>query len=177
MLGLLLGICGWEIFWWGRRKHLRRVAFRSAVRRARRSGKPLLIVGVPDRKQTAVSDGYGCGAPEKGDVVLDVRDTTECPRNFQLRSVEDLGAWPDKHFGAAFVPFVLEHTCDPVRALGELRRVADAVYVVHPQPWTVFAWILPGHAWLVQRAGPQGLRFRRLRRRCNVPTRLGGDRG
>ena len=78
-------------------------------------------------------------------------------------------------FGAAFVSFTLEHTCDPHAALAELHRVADEVFVVYPKPWRLSGRLLPGRRWTVHEDRPGRLRFEPITgKRCNSASRYGG---
>ena len=147
----------------------RKREFRLALARAREVGRPLLVVGLPQ------GDPYGCGYPEEGDVVLYLHsDTSQCSNQVQ-GSVEDLSRWPDGHFAVAFVSHVLEHACDPHRALDELQRVAGEIVLLYPPWWALSAWVVPGHAWLIHGSGTGTVALTRLRDRCNVPTYFGGD--
>jgi SAM-dependent methyltransferase len=131
------------------RKALYQKAFES------KGDKPLLVVGTPHGM-------YGCG-----DVVLDLDNNGEC-QNTVVGSVENI-PFPDKHFGAVFASHVLEHVCDPHKALSELHRVSDNVFVAWPRPWRIIAWANPGHAWLM--TGPDS--FKPLRKSCNAVGFLG----
>ena len=104
---------GWQAWDGLNRLQERRTTFAKALATARHRGKPLLIVGLPYGM-------YGCGSAADGDVVLDLRTLRQCPNQVQ-GSVEDLTRWSEKHFGAAFVSHVVEHTCDPRRAVAELE--------------------------------------------------------
>ena len=156
---VLGGVAAWEACTAMAGKIRRRQAFKAAYAAARMRGKPLLIVGEPDGE-------YPCG-----DVVIDIREGSVCPR-YVKASVEDLSMFASGQFGACLCSHVLEHVCDPGRALSELQRVADEVHVVYPRAHRLVTWLLPGSVWIVGRDGNQ-LRFRRIRRRCNSPTRLG----
>jgi len=158
MKGLFQAFLTWEAFWLAHALLERRSLYAKARKAADVVGKPLLVVGAPYGM-------YGCG-----DVVLDPKDTGECP-NVVTESVESI-PFPDKHFGAVFASHVLEHVCHPQRALSELHRVADSVYIAWPRPWRTIAWANPGHTWLMGKK--QGdFTFRPLRDDCNAPRFFG----
>ena len=123
----------------------------------------MLVVGEPDGE-------YPC--PPTGGALVDLRQTSVC-RNHVRASVESLPMFRDKQFGAAFCSHVLEHVNQPQRALAELRRVADHVWISYPRPWRIATYLIPGHTWLIVPNGRGGLNFHRLRRRGNRPTRYG----
>jgi SAM-dependent methyltransferase len=148
----------WEIGWFLVQLIQRRSVHAAARAAALLAGKPLLVVGNPHGQ-------YPCG-----DVVLDLQQTGECPNTVQS-TVESI-PYPDKHFGAAYVSHVLEHVCDPQKALAELRRVAEHVFVVYPYPWRLVSWLVPGHTWLVT-GNVQEPVFHQLRSTCNIPNYFG----
>ena len=141
--------------------------YSGALAAARAVGKPLLIVGLPQ------GDPYGCGQPENGDVVLDLQSTLKECRNHVQGSVEDLSRWGDHYFGAAFVSHVLEHTCDIHAAFRELHRVADQVVILFPPWWSLSAWVVPGHTWVLRQGSDGALRATRIRQGCNRPGYFG----
>jgi len=156
---MLRFVLAWELGWWLEGKLRRRKLFRQANRAAALKGKQLLVVGEPDGE-------YPCG-----DVVVDIRESSICPV-YVKASVEDLGAFKDKQFGAVFASHVLEHVAQPEKALAELHRVADEVFVAYPYPWRLATYLVPGHAWLMFRDG-DGFRFKRYIGTTNVPNRYG----
>lgn len=158
MKGILKAFLIWEGVWLAHAMIERKSLYKKAREDADAAGKPLLVVGAPYGM-------YGCG-----DVVLDPKDTGECP-NVVTESVEAI-PFPDKHFGAVFASHVLEHVCDPHKALAELHRVADRVYIAWPRPWRTISWANPGHAWLMTQKGSE-FEFRPLRDVCNAPRFFG----
>jgi len=154
-----VGVAAWEVGWYGIQLAERRKAYHRAVKAAKRRGKPLLVVGNPHGQ-------YGCG-----DVTLDIEPSTECP-NHVTSSVETL-PFSDKHFGAAFVSSVIEHSCQPYAALRELNRVADSIYVTYPWWWRLTTLLTPGHAWIVTKRDDGSLKFTPWRKACNVPGYFG----
>ena len=65
--------------------------------------------------------------------------------------------FPTGYFGAALISHVLEHletAQDAVRAVSELRRVADHVEVVGPHRFSVAGMVAKGHRlWVLQSRG------------------------
>jgi SAM-dependent methyltransferase len=155
---LLKAFLWWEGIWLAHALYERRSLYAQALKAARQEGKPLLVVGTPYGM-------YGCG-----DVTLDPKDTGECP-NVVTESVEAI-PFSDKHFGAVFASHVLEHVCEPEKALAELHRVADHVYIAWPRPWRTIAWVNRGHTWLMTKREGE-FQFRPLRDACNAPRFFG----
>ncbi len=134
-LKLLVGVGGWETFWWARRRNLRSTVYRSAAVRASQLGKPLVVVGAPDGGVTA---GYGCG-----DLTVDLFPSGVCPVPVVADVTKKLPFADDS--AVVFVSCVLEYVSDFNRALKELRRVAGKnLYVVRVEPWTLAAYLYPG---------------------------------
>lgn len=161
----------WETTWWLVGKHDRRVLYAAAEAAAQRRRKPMLVVGEPDAE-------YPCPTG-RGDALVDLRAASRC-RNFLRVNVESMPMFAGKQFGAALCSHVLEHCNSPQRALRELHRVADEVFVAYPRPWRLATWLVPGHVWIVTReaggdvGGGGGFRFTRIRPGPgNVPTRYG----
>jgi ubiquinone/menaquinone biosynthesis C-methylase UbiE len=88
-----------------------------------------------------------------GDVNVDIAGSGACVRDNVCFG--DIHALPfaDKQFGAALATHVLEHVQDPQRALAELHRVADEIFVVCPRWWGVHTWLQLQHRWYLRRDG------------------------
>ena len=120
----------------------RRRAWQTARDEADRRGRPLLNVGCPS---TRLLRAHPCG-----DVCLDsdIRRLAGCQAWEQcLADVREI-PYPAGTFGAALASHVLEHLPTPEdaeRALAELHRVAEVVYVVSPSPLNMVAWAVPDH--------------------------------
>ncbi len=99
---------------------------------SRNHGKPMLNIG---------SGMFGYG-----DINMDI-EYFDVP-NFVKGSIEDMRMFKDKQFGSVYASHVLEHVDDPDRALKEMERVADKVFVVKPHFYDIMAWIFPGHKWI-----------------------------
>jgi SAM-dependent methyltransferase len=112
-----------------------RLVFNEARKSADAFGKPLLNVGCK-KVFTALSD-----------VNLDI-----VPRqapHFVQGDIQNLHMFRDKQFGAIYAAHVLEHVDDPDRALLELHRVAETVYVITPLPVYPWSWLHPQHKWIL----------------------------
>ena len=130
---LIYGIAGW-VYEFAERE----AVFIRAQAKANELGKPLLNAGCGGFKFIGA---FPRGILES-DVNLDVQPR-DVPR-FTLASVEEI-PFPDKHFGAAFCSHVLEHTADWRKALAELHRVADHVYIIVPKAIWLGNWLNPQH--------------------------------
>lgn len=119
----------------------------KAIEAAKRRGKPVLNVGAgtPD-SSIRVSI---LGPVTWGDVNCDIAGAGYCtPQNVCHCDIHDI-PYPDKHFGSVIATHVLEHVDDPQRALRELQRVSDEVFVVVPRWWGLHTWLQPEHKWYV----------------------------
>jgi hypothetical protein len=120
-----------------------RVAVFAAARRtADARGKPLLNVGCPCSHLSA----HGCG-----DVCLDADPRRlVCCRSTRptVGDVRSMPQFADRSFGAVTCFHVLEHlptVADAERALGELARVADDVFLLSPARSAWINWAQPEH--------------------------------
>lgn len=139
--------------------------FRQARAFARAAGKPLLVVGRPGNNRIKVYTG--------GDVTIDLDPGVlkDCPQGGCVADVRSI-PFHDGHFGAAFVSFVLDYmpsVPDFEKAMAELHRVADRVFVCHtklfnirwrylPIPDRVNVWISEKDGKLRARPSPWRLR-------------------
>ena len=121
----------------------RRQALKDARIFAAECGKPIL--------------NYGCGETGFGDVNVDIEE--RAVPNFML--IEPSPAplpFPTKAFGAVVCCHVAEHVPDPVKLDEELRRVAEKVFYVIPNPIFIWTWLWPDHLWVHMRG-----RYNRLK--------------
>jgi hypothetical protein len=138
----------------------------SAV--AAEAGKPLLVIGGPmgitwlRRFSKMMAHGYG-------DVCMDIdpRALRGCPSSV-LADIRHI-PFTDKTFGAVFVSHVLEHlpnTGDARKAVSELNRVADAVFIAYPHKHYIVSWLIPDHhLWVWQKDGRTYLKQRKNRQK------------
>jgi SAM-dependent methyltransferase len=142
------------------RNRQRYVLFFKALVAARCRQKPLLVIGRPDGWTSERTVRWGDtlwaarGAHPCGDYTVDVRPqgNARCICYVQT-SAEDLSMFPDGFFGAVYSSCTLEHIPDLPKAWKEITRVASKpveVFCVHPQPWSLFAWLFPHHRWAIR---------------------------
>lgn len=138
---------------------------RQARLAAARRNKPLLNVGAGTRDTSLRAAFFG--PTLWGDVNVDVAGFGHHgPGGVSYGDVHAL-PFSDKAFGAAIASHVIEHVDDPRRALCELHRVADEVYIVTPRWWAPHTWLHPDHQWFRR---PDGA-FEPLWRRPDRPQR------
>ena len=113
----------------------KRPIFDQAREAALKAGKPLL--------------NAGCGAAytELSDVNVDI--VPKEANNFVLGDIQNQSMFREKQFGAVFASHVVEHVEDLDTALAELYRVADNVFIITPFPLWPWAWLYPGHRWVL----------------------------
>lgn len=120
----------------------RREVFAQARAYADSVGKPLLVVGAPKRAYK----NHPCG-----DVTIDNSPDVLASCPYEIADVRNI-PYPDKYFGTSFCSHVLEHLAtigDARRALAEMERVSDKVFVVSPHKESLAAWLHPEHhLWL-----------------------------
>lgn len=124
----------------------RHQVFNQAREYADSVSKPLLVVGAPK---------FGFNHPY-GDVTIDISPSVPTPYDYEIADVREI-PYQDKYFGAAHVSHILEHLPtieDACRALDELERVAEKVFVVSPHKHSLMAWINPNHhLWVIPSGG------------------------
>ena len=128
--------------------------YREAEGFALNMGKPLLVVGGPYGSPINMTFGFkahGCG-----DVCmdLDARACRSCPT--VIGDIRDI-PFSDGYFGAAYASHVVEHlptVADGIKAVEELYRVADRVWILAPSKQDIFGgWIHTGHHLWVKQDG------------------------
>ena len=134
MIGpIAVGLAAWEGAWWYKRLIDRRDTYERARTHAHAVGKPLLVVGAPDRGPTR---------SPTGDIVLDIGPSSE-PVSVVADVCRRIPLPNDSV--VAYVSCVLEYVSDLGAAMRELERVAPGrVYVVRVQPWTLTGMFYPG---------------------------------
>ena len=173
---------------WLHRMHQRNIYFAKATAISHSRGRPLMVVGKPfgwDSTRNASSwvpwsrcgahpcaDGsrpsLGASVPP-GSVTVDIRGVPECEDGLAA-DITDLRQFPDGYFGAVYVSCTLEHVEDAPKAWSELHRVSTrpgekpAVFVIHPQAWSWFAYFEPSHKWIIAEAKDGTFRGRPVRK-------------
>jgi len=153
MGGISLGVVVWQLAVWVGEIQDKDSKYEAAAAHARKAGKPLLVAGGPwsDR---GVRRWLKMPAHGGGDVCLDIQ--RRAFEGHPCGVVADITQIPfsDKAFGAIFVSHVLEHLPSVYyadKALCELDRVAETVFLVYPSRQSVGAWLHPGHhLWVWQ---------------------------
>jgi len=153
-LAVCLGFGGWQLAVWLYEVRDKNDKYRSASAYAMERGKPLLVVGGPwgtkRLRRLLKVPAYG-----NGDVCFDISHCAIDGHPCGL--IADVAHIPfsDKSFGAAFTSHVLEHlssTDKAGKALTELNRVADAVFIVSPSRQSIGGWITSDHRlWVWQK--------------------------
>jgi hypothetical protein len=128
--------------------------FKVAQAYAQQRRKPLLVAGGPwgNRRMRHFLNRPAHGA---GDVCLDIdRDAMAGHPCGVVANVTHI-PFADGSFGAAFASHLLEHLpsiTDAQKALTELNRVADAVFIVYPFRQSLGGWFTRGHhLWVWQK--------------------------
>jgi len=154
MVGISLGVVVWQLAVWSGEISQKDKRYKAAVSCSQKLGKPLLVAGGPWSNR-GIRRWLNMPAHGGGDVCLDIerRAFEGHPRGL----VADVTQIPffDKAFGAVFASHLLEHlpsTYSANKALDELSRVAEVVFLVYPSRQSVGAWLHPGHhLWIWQK--------------------------
>lgn len=148
-------MAGWQLAVWLGEISQKGRRFEDAVACARKLGKPLLVAGGP-WGNGKIRRWLNMPAHGNGDVCLDIE--RRALGNHPCGVIADVTQIPfrDKVFGAAFASHLLEHlpTVEHARkALDELNRVAEAVFIVYPSRQSIVAWLHPEHRLWLWRKG------------------------
>jgi len=154
LVGILLGVVVWQLVVWSGEVWQKHKRYKAAVLCSRKRGKPLLVAGGP-WSNVGIRRWLNMPAHGGGDICLDIsrRAFEGHPRGL----VADVTQIPffDKAFGAVFASHLLEHlpsVSAANRALDELSRVSEAVFIVCPSRQSVGAWLHRGHhLWIWQK--------------------------
>ena len=152
--GVFLGLIVWQVGVWTGEITQKDGRYQAATVCAKKLGKPLLVAGGPWSNRT-IRKKLNMPAHGAGDVCLDIdcRAFAGHPRGLQ----GDVTRMPfmDKSFGAVFASHLLEHlpsVDSALRALDELDRVSERVFLVHPSRQSVGALFHRGHhLWVWQK--------------------------
>jgi len=157
ILGICLGVCLvvgiWQLIVWQGEIRDKNRKYEAASACALQKGKPLFIAGGPwGTKQ--IRHWLKVPAHGSGDVCLDIE---RCAiGNHPCGVIASVTHIPfsDKSFGAAFASHLLEHLPDidyAEKALSELNRVAEAVFIAYPSMQSIAGWIhRDHHLWIWQ---------------------------
>jgi hypothetical protein len=154
LVGISFGIVGWQIAVWSVETLEKHRKYEAAVACCRKLGKPLLVAGGPWGSYR-IRRWLRMPAHGFGNVCLDIE--RRAFEGHPCGIVADVTQIPfrDKAFGAVFASHLLEHLPSisaAERAVDELNRVAEAVYIVCPSRQSVWAWLHSGHhLWVWQK--------------------------
>ena len=163
VLGIGLGVGIWQLAVWLSETRDKNEKYKAAVAYARERGKPLLIAGGPwGAKQ--IRHWLNMPAHGGGDVCLDIdRNAIGNHPNGVIANVANI-PFSDKSFGAAFASHLLEHMAsidEANKALAELNRIAEAVFIAYPFKQSIAGWLTPDHhLWVWQEGNTTYLRQR-----------------
>lgn len=150
---IFLGVGGWQLTVWLCEIRAKNKKYEAARTYALERNKPLLVVGGPWGAKR-IRRLLKMPAHGGGDVCLDIdRNAIEGYPNSVVANVVKI-PFLDKSFGAVFASHLLEHLPsidDAQKALAELNRVAEVVFIVYPSRQSIAGGIMPGHhLWVWQ---------------------------
>ena len=166
IVGIFLVAFIWQIVIWIQEIQDKNRKYQAAYDYARKSGKPLLVIGGPwgvkSYRRLLNKPAHG-----DGDVCLDIdRRALEGHPCAVVASCTDI-PFSDKSFGAIFSSHVLEHmptTQMAEQSLAEMTRVAGSVFIAYPSRQSIAAWIIRDHhIWVWQKGGRTLLKQRKDR--------------
>ena len=170
VVGITVGILIWQLIIWMREIRHKNRQCRLALEYSKQLQKPLLVAGGPWggrpwRRRLKIA------AHAMGDVTIDISPTAvEGHPKGIVANVTNL-PFPDETFGAALASHLLEHLYDvneAKRALSEMNRVAERVFIAYPSRQSIAAWIIPDHRlWVWQKGNDI---FLKQRKRWNFKT-------
>jgi hypothetical protein len=136
-------LAAYEGFQLGKDVGERELTFAEARSYADTVGKLLLVIGAP---KTGLHMFHPCG-----DVTIDLNPDVPTDCELTVADVRDI-PYPDLYFGAVYCSHVLEHLPTPedaCRAIEEMERVSERVFLVLPRKSSIIAWLHPDHhLWL-----------------------------
>jgi hypothetical protein len=163
LAAVMAGVGLWQLVVWLIESRAKSRQYEAACACAEAKGKPLLVAGGP-WGVTRTRRRLNKPAHGNGDVCLDIdrRALGEHPCGV-VANVTHI-PFTDKCFGAVFASHLLEHLPNveaASRALEELNRVADEVYLVYPSRQSLAGWAIPDHhLWVWQKNSTTYLRQR-----------------
>jgi len=155
LLGALLGVGGWQLIVWLGETMDKNRKYQAASTFAAEQGKPLLVVCGPWGSKP-FRRWFRKPAHGFGDVCFDINPRAIEGHPCGVIATVTRIPFADRSFGAAFASHLLEHlptTDDAKKALDELNRVADAVFIVYPSRQSVAGWVIADHHLWVRQEG------------------------
>jgi membrane protein DedA with SNARE-associated domain len=163
---VLFAIFIWQIIIWIQEVRDKNRKYQAACEYAQKTGKPLLVIGGPwgVKVYRRLLDKPAHG---DGDICLDIdRRALVGHPCAVVASCTDI-PFADKSFGAIFSSHVLEHmptTQMAEKALSEMNRAAESVFIAYPSRQSLAAWIIRDHhIWVWQKDGKTLLKQRKDR--------------
>ncbi len=155
VVGVCVGVGGWQLAVWLSEIRDKNKKYKAAKAYAQKRGKLLLVAGGPwGTKQ--VRHWLNMPAHGSGDVCLDIdRNAIDGQPNGVIANITHI-PFSDKSFGAAFASHLLEHLPsidDAEKALAELNRIAEAVFIACPSRQSIAGWLIPDHHLRVWQKG------------------------
>jgi len=153
IIGVFLALGGWQLIVWLSETRDKNRKYRAASTYSMERSKPLLVVGGPWGNKRA-RHWFNKPAHGYGDVCMDI--DRRAIYGHPCGIIADVTHIPfsNKIFGAAFASHLLEHlptTSDAKKALAELNRVAEAVFIVYPSRQSIAGWVIADHhLWVWQ---------------------------
>jgi len=163
VLGICLGVGVWQLVVWLGEVRAKNKKYRAASVYALQRSKPLLVAGGPWGNKQA-RHWLKMPAHGNGDVCFDIDHRAINGHPYGVIANVTHIPFSDKSFGAAFASHLLEHlpTIDEAKkALAELDRVAEAVFIVYPSRQSIAGWVIPDHhLWVWQKGNTTYLKQR-----------------
>jgi hypothetical protein len=166
IIGIFLAVFIWQIIIFILEIRDKNRKYQAACDFARKSGKPLLVIGGPWGVK-AYRRLLGRPAHGDGDICLDIdRRALEGHPCAVVASCTNI-PFGDKSFGAIFSSHVLEHMGTikmAEQALTEMNRVAGSIFITYPSRQSFAGWIIRDHhIWVWQKEGKTLLKQRKDR--------------
>jgi hypothetical protein len=123
----------------------RKTTYNYAKQYANSLNKPLVVLGGNTNQIWGFNsriEVHGCG-----DLCIDKKIDACLNCNYISADIREIPL-PDKYAGAVFCSHILEHLPtieDAQKAIKELNRVADALFICYPGKHNPMAWIHPDH--------------------------------
>jgi len=159
-MNLFIPIAIYEAIQQARELAERHEAFREAEEYASRRGKPMLVVGKP-----RVPWSHPTRSTRVRTVVIDISPAVVRLLDGVIADIR-LIPYPDGFFSSALVSHVLEHLRtreDALKALQEVKRVAERIWIVSPHKTSLLAWLNGDHhLWVELEDGEVIIEERRI---------------
>ena len=151
--GVLLAVILWQLVVWMIEIRDKNRKYKAASAKALENRKPLLVVGGPWGGKK-YRQWFNKPAHGGGDVCMDIQRQAIADHPYGVVASVTHIPFADKVFGSAFASHLLEHlptTGDAKKAMNELNRVAEAVFIVYPSRQSIAGWITADHhLWVWQ---------------------------